>query len=316
MGSQQEVVLLGYIPLEIQELPNIPKVKVMQVDETPEDTWMTPILAYINKGTLPEKMFRARRLCYKAARYVVCDEILYKSGFNQPLLRYFDEKKGNYILREIWDPYKLVFENRKQFDSKELWRLCEDLKIKKEFTEVYHPQSNGPTEAVNKIIKHTLKTNVEERKGKCLKELPKVLWSYKTTPRSTTGESSFMLTYAYETMVPVEVGSGSLRRDHYAEGDAEVNQRPHLNLLEEARENSQLHLVAYQQRATTYYNKKLKEKLLKVGDLILWKVMPNTKNPQRGVFGANWEGPYIIKAILWKGIYHLEDLEGKLVPRA
>ncbi|XP_074350149.1 uncharacterized protein LOC141689689 [Apium graveolens] len=120
------------------------------------------------------------------------------------------------------------------------------------------------------------------------------MWSYNTTPRSTTGETPFMLTYSYEAIVPVEVGSGSLRRDRYTEEDVEVNQRLHLDLLDEMRENSQLRLAAYQQRAARYY----------------------TKNPQHGVFGANWEGPYKIKAILWKGTYQIEDLEGKLVPRA
>ncbi|XP_074323332.1 uncharacterized protein LOC141660263 [Apium graveolens] len=152
-------------------------------------------------------------------------------------------------------------------------------------------------------------TKLEERKGKWPEELPKVLWS-------TTGESPFMLTYGYEAMVPVEVGSGSFRRDRYVEEDAEINQRLHLDLLEETRENFQLRLATYQQRAARYYNKKVKGQLLKVGDLVLRKVMLNTKNPQHGAFGANWEGSYRIKAILWKGTYHLENLEGKLVPRA
>ncbi|XP_074364003.1 uncharacterized protein LOC141704715 [Apium graveolens] len=44
-------------------------------------------------------------------------------------------------------PYKLVSDNGKQFDRKELRQLCEELKIKKEFAAVYHPQSNGQTEA-------------------------------------------------------------------------------------------------------------------------------------------------------------------------
>ncbi|XP_074349472.1 uncharacterized protein LOC141689180 [Apium graveolens] len=117
-------------------------------------------------------------------------------------------------------------------------------------------------------------------------------------------------------MVPVEVGSGLLRRDRYTEEDAEINQKLHLDLLEEAMENSQLRLAAYQQRAARYYNKKVKGQLLKVGDLVLRKVMPNTKNPQHRVFVANWEGPYKIRSILWKGTYHLEDLEGKLILRA
>ncbi|XP_074363508.1 uncharacterized protein LOC141704072 [Apium graveolens] len=116
-------------------------------------------------------------------------------------------------------------------------------------------------------------------------------------------------------MVPVEVGSRSLRRDRYTEEVAEVNQRLYLDLLEETRQNSQLRLAAYQQRTARYYNKKVKGQLLKVGDLVLRKVMPNTKKPHHRVFEANWEGPYKIKAILWKDTYQLEDMEGKLVPR-
>ncbi|XP_074352595.1 uncharacterized protein LOC141691735 [Apium graveolens] len=116
------------------EVPSIPDIETMQVDEAPKETWMTPILAYIRKGTLPEDKFMARRLRYQAARYVIYDEVLYKRGFNQPLLRF-------------GIPYKLVSDNGKQFDSKELRQLCEELKIKKEFAAVYHPQSNGQTEA-------------------------------------------------------------------------------------------------------------------------------------------------------------------------
>ncbi|XP_074336077.1 uncharacterized protein LOC141673246 [Apium graveolens] len=52
MGSQQEAMLLGSIPLEILEIPSIPEVEAMQVDEAPREIWMTPILAYIHKGAL------------------------------------------------------------------------------------------------------------------------------------------------------------------------------------------------------------------------------------------------------------------------
>ncbi|XP_074378040.1 uncharacterized protein LOC141719561 [Apium graveolens] len=300
IGSQQEAVLLGSIPLEIQEIPSIPEVEVMQVDEAPKETWMTPILDYIHKGALPEDKFKARRLRYQAARGLILLEnyLRLNEMSSMQWLQLITLLNGQKLCRCFGIPYKLVSDNEKQFDSKELWQLCEDLKIEKKFAVVYHPQSNGQTEAVNKIIKHTLKTKLEERKGNWPEELPKVLWSYNTTPRSTMGEFPFMLTYGYEAMVPVEVGSGSLRRDHYTEDDAEVNQRLHLDLLEETRENSQLRLTAYQQRTARYYNKKVKGQLLKVGDLVLRKVMPNTKNPQHGVFHANWEGPYKKRTIL------------------
>ncbi|WOH00578.1 hypothetical protein DCAR_0519944 [Daucus carota subsp. sativus] len=116
--------------------------------------------------------------------------------------------------------------------------FCEHLGIKKRFSAVCHPQSNGQTEAVNKIIKHTLKAKLEEKKGCWPEELPMVLWSYNTTPRSTTGETPFTLTYGCEAMVPVEVGAGSFRRDNYDPENNEVNHRLYLGLIEEVRDTA------------------------------------------------------------------------------
>ena len=180
---------------------------------------------------------------------------------------------------------------------------------------MYHPQSNGQTEAVNKIIKHTLKTKSEDSKGSWPEELPMVLWSYITTPRTTTGESPFVLAYGCEAMVPIEIGAGSFRRDYFDQLDNDASQRLYLDMIEEIRATSQLRLVAYQRRTAKYYNNKVKAHPFQVGDLVLRKVVLNNKNPQHGVFGANWEGPYRVKVILWKGTYRLEDLDGKPVPR-
>ena len=116
-------------------------------------------------------------------------------------------------------------------------------------------------------------------------------------------------------MVPIEVGAGSFRRDYFEKQDNDVNQRLYLDMIEEIRATSQIRLAAYQQRTARYYNSKVKAHPFQVGDLVLRKVVLNNKNPLHGVFGANWEGPYRVKVILWKGTYRLEDLDGKPVPR-
>jgi len=41
------------------------------------------------------------------------------------------------------------------------------------------------------------------------------------------------------------------------------------------------------------------------------KVFLHMKNPQEGVVGANWEGPYIIKEDCGNGAYKIQKLEGK-----
>ena len=83
---------------------------------------------------------------------------------------------------------------------------------------VARPQANGQVEVVNKAIKHNLKTKLENLKGRWANDLLKVLWAYRTTARSTTGETPFSLAYGYEAMVPVELGAGSLRRDNFDPG--------------------------------------------------------------------------------------------------
>lgn len=58
-------------------------------------------------------------------------------------------------------------------------------------------------------------------------------------------------------------------------------------MLEEEQANSQLRLAAYQQRVARFYNSKVKIRSFREGDLVLQKVVPNTKVAAHGVFGAN-----------------------------
>ncbi|XP_074342527.1 uncharacterized protein LOC141680115 [Apium graveolens] len=195
-------------------------------------------------------------------------------------LRCVDEEEGNYILREVHEGISGNYSGGKSLAMKILgqgyyWTTIKGdainfgilkTKVDVKYAVVAVDYFTKWAEAVPlaiitaKKIKdfHNIKTKLEERKVIWPEEIPKVLWSYNTTRRSTTGESLFMLTYGYEAMLHVEVSSGSLRRDHYTEEDGEVNYRLHLDLLEEVRENSQLKLATYQQRAARYYNKKVK----------------------------------------------------------
>ncbi|XP_074378676.1 uncharacterized protein LOC141720227 [Apium graveolens] len=101
MGSQMDSVQLRQIPLGIQKIPSVPEVGVFQTQEILRENWMTPIHNYIQTGAFPEDKLQARCLRYQAAKYVEYDGILYKRGFNQPLLHCVHLEEGNYILREV-----------------------------------------------------------------------------------------------------------------------------------------------------------------------------------------------------------------------
>jgi len=55
-----------------------------------------------------------------------------------------------------------------------------------------------------------IKTRLEGAKGVWADELPGVLWTYRTTVRTPTGETPFKLAYGSEAVVPA---SGQLQGD-------------------------------------------------------------------------------------------------------
>ena len=57
----------------------------------------------------------------------------------------------------LWHSHEIVSNKGMQFNSNEFRDFCDDLGIKKSFSSVNHPQTNGQVEAVNKIIKFNLK---------------------------------------------------------------------------------------------------------------------------------------------------------------
>ena len=63
-------------------------------------------------------------------------------------------------------PHTIVSNNDKQFDCNEFKEFCDNLQIKKVFSSVAWPQANGQVGAINKMIKHNLKTKLEDLKGR------------------------------------------------------------------------------------------------------------------------------------------------------
>ena len=74
-------------------------------------------------------------------------------------------------------------------------------------------------------------------------------------------------------------------------------------------------MASYQNQLDKTYNQKVHHIEFSVGDVVLVKVVRNTKDTVDGKLDPNWEGLYKIIKLVDKGAYHFEDLEGKQVPR-
>ncbi|XP_017228331.1 uncharacterized protein LOC108203718 [Daucus carota subsp. sativus] len=131
------------------------------------------------------------------------------------------------------------------------------------------PMGNGAIEAANKVIFQGIKKRLGEAKGLWAEELPWVLWAYRTTPRSSTGETPFRLAYGTDSLVPVEIGLESYRTQVFDPKTNEFGLRGNLDLLEEEREAAHQRNVRYQQQASQYYNLGVRKRSFKVGDMVL-----------------------------------------------
>ncbi|XP_022895251.1 uncharacterized protein LOC111409432 [Olea europaea var. sylvestris] len=209
LASSMNSELLNIVPIEHLSKPStFEGEELLWIEGTP--LWMQPIIAYLKEQTLPASRDEARKLRRRAAHFFLQEDTLYKRGFASPLLRCVGGEEATYILREI---HEGICENHSEgtalahkFDNKRMRDLCDELGIKKDFSTPHHPQANGQVEAVNKIIKHTLKRKLDASKGAWVDKLPHVLWAIRTTCRTATGESPIFITYVAEAMSPVEVG--------------------------------------------------------------------------------------------------------------
>ncbi|RDX64827.1 Tf2-9, partial [Mucuna pruriens] len=209
-------------------------------------------------------------------------------------------------------PAEIVSDNGTQFASKATTEFCQGLKIRQVFTSVEHPQSNGQAEAANKVILRGLRKRLEEAKGRWAEELHQVLWSYHTTPHSSTNETPFRLTFGTEAMIPVEIGEPSPRTILLELGRNEEELRANLDLIQEVREIAHIREYAVKARAARRYNRKVVPRSFKARDLVLKKV---TMTANKNKLIPLWEGPFRITNETGQGAYKLENLEGKTLPR-
>ena len=117
-------------------------------------------------------------------------------------------------------PRTIISDNGRQFDNQAFRSFCSNLGIRNKYLSPGYPQANGQTEVTNRTLIRLIKSRLVGAKGAWPEKLPNVLWAYRTTTRTPTGETPFSLTYGAEAVIPVEVGLTSFRREFFDEQDS------------------------------------------------------------------------------------------------
>ena len=109
------------------------------------------------------------------------------------------------ILTKFGLPFAIVSENGTQFQNR-FKNFCSQYGIRNFYASVAYPQCNGQAEASNKTILDGIKKRLDKSKGRWVEELPLVLWTYRTTPQRSIGETLFSLADGTEAVIPLEAG--------------------------------------------------------------------------------------------------------------
>ena len=87
LASKRDIDSLEAIPVEFLATPSMREpCEVLVITVTP-DSWMKPIIDYLQEGKLPGDEIKARRMRARTVRYWFHDDMLYKRRFTTPLLR-------------------------------------------------------------------------------------------------------------------------------------------------------------------------------------------------------------------------------------
>ena len=143
----------------------------------------------------------------------------------EPLASITQQNVKNFVWKNILCrfgvPQVLVFGNGRQFDNALFKDFCEHFGIQNHYSSPAHPQANSQVEVANRSFLKIIKTRLERAKEVWPDELPGVLWAYRTTVRTPTGETPFKLAYGSETVIPAEVHMANHRVTMYQDKDNE-----------------------------------------------------------------------------------------------
>ena len=151
--------------------------------------------------------------------------------------------------------------------------------ITNSYSTLAYPQGNGQAKAINKVIMSGLKKRLDDAKGKWVEELTHVLWTYRTTPRRSNGETPFSMTYGAEAVIPLETGFPMLRTSSFTPSNNDEILEKSLDLIEEQWENAMVQLAYYQHKLKQRYDSNVRLRPLVPKDLVLRKILGTAKNP-------------------------------------
>ena len=188
-------------------------------------------------------------------------------------------------------PREILSDQGSNFMSATIKHLCSLLHIKKLKTSPYHPQANGLVENFNGTLEKMLKCYSDETAKDWDKNIPYVLFAYREAKHETTGFSPFEMLYGRYVRGPL-----SIVKEEWEDLKPEDVKQSAISYILDARERlkkmtalANSREISQKEKQKKYFDKKTKDRQLKVHDKVLLLLPTSTNN-----LLAEWRGPYEI----------------------
>jgi transposase InsO family protein len=158
-------------------------------------------------------------------------------------------------------PRGIVSDRDTRITSKFWAEVCAYSLIKRRMSTAFHPQTDGQTEILNRILESYLRSYTNLQQMNWAKLLPAAEFAYNNSWNASTKATPFKALYGYDPELRFDV------EDNAAKGEAPAAHE-RVRRLQELRERLVEELLHSQERQAKYYNKRHIPKLFKRGALV------------------------------------------------
>ena len=204
--------------------------------------------------------------------------------------------KAKTIAEALWEmwtrlgiPDQIVTDQGRQFTGTLMREVNEFLRIKHSVTAPFHPQANGLVEKFNGTLKSMMKKMALEQPKKWDTFIPALLFAYREAPQESTGFSPFEMLYGKRVKGPMQILRETWTQEELT-GEVKTSAQYVVDLrnkIEQTCELAKENLSKANQRQARYFNKRTKERVLKIGQEVLL-LLPTKHNKLE----LTWKGPF------------------------
>jgi hypothetical protein len=167
--------------------------------------------------------------------------------------------------------------------------VCNRLQIEKKTTTAYHPETNGQTERMNRVVEEALRSYINSEQDDWHTWLPMIEFAINNSWQASIDNTPFYMVYGKHPLMPAEV--------NIPEKNPAASR--FIRKMETVIKSARKHWATVQQKMKAREDVHRRTLEIKVGDLVLLNTANIRRNNKDGIrkLMPRWIGPFPVKAM-------------------